>query len=76
MSNVTPMAAAVAAMKPGAAAIVMSNTSHGPPELNCHTLTVAVPARVEATAPQKLNLRQYRARMMVGPNAAPMPPQA
>ena len=41
------IATGIATMKPGAAAIPMSNIPHGPPELNCQMLTVTVPTAIE-----------------------------
>ena len=70
------MATGVAMMKPGAVGMDMSMMPPGPPEVNCQTDTTPAPVIIAATAPQKLNLRQYRDRIVTGPKAAPIPPQA
>ena len=38
-----------------------------------HKVATSVPTNIEVNAPQKLNRRQYRARIIAGPKAAPMP---
>ena len=54
----------------------MSHIPDGPPLMYAQTEAAAVPATTDAVAPQKLNLRQYSARIVIGPNAAPIPPHA
>ena len=77
VSNVAMMATGIAATKPSAAAIAPSNIPLGPAELNSRMpTTVTVPATMEAGAPRKLDQRQWRARTVAGPKAAPIPPHA
>ena len=69
----TATAAAAAIRKPGVAGW-MSHIPDGPPLMYAQTEAATVPATTDAVAPQKLNLRQYSARIVIGPNAAPIPP--
>lgn len=66
------MATSVAARRPGVAGW-MSHIPEGPPLRYPQADVIVTPAWADATALQKLNLRQYDARTVTGPNAAPIP---
>ena len=75
VNSVTATAATAPAANPGVLTI-MFQTPPGPPEAKPQMDDTTVPTTTPDTAPQKLNLLQYRASKMLGPKAAPIPPKA
>ena len=51
-------------------------TPPGPPDDAHQIEDTSVPVTIAAPAPHRLNRRQYSARIVTGPKAAPMPPHA